>query len=173
MDMESGLTIERYSEEKNGRLEWHNKELQVAFPTLSYTPVTITDDVLIQKIKKAGSMGDITLQADICYLPSAVQENRSSRPFFPKIFILAEEKSGMVLDFEMFENDRDDADVALNQLIKMCLDKGTPKEIQIKSERMAAIMGDFCKKTHIKLKTVQSLQTIDRVIEGITSQMRR
>lgn len=165
MDMEQGRTILRYSEKKDGKLEWYSKEIQLALPTVSYSPVKINDDVLIQKIKKAGTMGNVSLQADTCYMPSAVQENKGERPFFPRVFILAEQKSGMVMDFEMYESISDDANVTLNKLINICLEKGIPKEIQVRSEAMAAILDDFCKKTGIKLKIVKRLSVIDQVIE--------
>jgi len=165
MNMERGKTIVRYSEEKNGKLEWYSKEVQLAFPTVSYSPVTITDDVLIQKIKKTGSMGNVSLQADTCYMTSAVQENKGERPYFPRVFILAEPKSGQILDFEMYRSISDDANVTLNKLISMCLENGVPKEIQVRSEAMAAILDDFCKKTGIKLKVVKRLSGIDHMME--------
>jgi len=59
MDMEQGKTILRYSEENGSKLEWYSKEVQMKFPTVSYSPVKINDDIMIQKIKMAGSMGCI------------------------------------------------------------------------------------------------------------------
>lgn len=165
MDMRQGKTIVRYSEEKDGKLEWHSKEIQLEFPTVSYSPIEITDDILIQKIKKAGSMGDVLLQADICYMHSPVQENRGERPYFPRVFILAEQKSGQILDFEMYQSIGEDANVTLNKLVGMCLENGIPKEIQVRSEAMVAILSDFCKKTGIKLKVVKRLTSIDRMME--------
>ncbi|HVJ48698.1 DUF6930 domain-containing protein [Desulfitobacterium sp.] len=139
--------IVRYSEEKDGKLEWYSKEVQLTFPTVSYSPVIISDDLLVQKIKKAGSMGNVSLQVDTCYMPSAVQENRGERPYFPRVFILAEQKSGQILDFEMYQSISDDANVTLNKLIGLCMKDGIPKEIQVRSEAMTAILDDFCKKT--------------------------
>ena len=165
MDMEQGRTIERYSEEKDGKLEWHSKEVQLEFPTVSYSPVKITDDMLIQKIKRAGSLGNVTLQVDTCYMLSAVQENRGERPYFPRVFILAEQKSGQILDFEMYQSISGDVNVTLNKLIGMFLEKGIPKEIQVRSEAMAAIVDDLCKKTGIKLKIVKRLLSIDQMME--------
>ena len=71
MDMEQGKTILRYSEEKDGKLEWYSKEVQLAFPTVSYSPVKITDDVLIQKIKKQEVWGIFLSRRIpvICLLP--------------------------------------------------------------------------------------------------------
>lgn len=165
MDMEQGKTIVRYSEEKNGQLEWYSKEVQLTFPAVSYSPVAITDDVLIQKIKKAGSMGNVSFQADICYMISPVRENKGERPYFPRIFVLAEPKSGRILDFEMYKSIGDDADVCLKKLIRMCLKNGVPKEIQVRSEAMSAILEDFCKKTGIRLKVVKCLPGIDYIME--------
>jgi hypothetical protein len=169
MDMEQGKTIIRYSEEKDGKLEWFSKEVQMELPTVTYNPVTISDDVLLQKIKKAGNMHNISLQADTSYMPSAVQENNGERPYFPRVFILAEQKSGQILDFEMYQSISDDANVTLNKLIGICLENGIPKEIQVRNEAMAAILDDFCKKTGIKLKVVKRLPAIDQMMEEMAN----
>lgn len=168
MDMERGKTILRFSEDNDGRLEWYSKEIQLTYPFVSYSPVEIIDDVLIQKLKKAGSMGNITLLAETCYMPSAVQENKGERPYYPRIFILAEKETGMVMDFEIYESIDDDADVMLNKLIDIFIENGTPKEIQVRGEDKVAILGDFCKRTGIKLKVAKRLSAIDHMIEGMT-----
>ncbi|MDD2574480.1 MAG: hypothetical protein WCS98_06625 [Bacillota bacterium] len=166
-DMEQGKTILRYSEEINDKLEWYSKEFQLAIPEVTYSPVIINDDMLIHKIKRAGNMANVTLQADICYMTSAVQENRNERPYYPRIYILIEKETGMVMDFEMYESINDDADVMLNRLIDMFLENGIPKEIQIKGRAMEAILGDFCKKAGIKLKAVKSLSGIDQILREV------
>lgn len=165
MDMEQGKTILRHSEEKDGKIEWYSKEIQLAFPTVSYSPVKITDEMMAQKIKKAERMGNVSVQIDTCYMPSAVQEKRGERPYFPRVFVLAEQKSGQILDFKMYQNIHDDANVTLNKIINFCLENGIPKEIQVRSEAMVAILEDFCKKTDIKLKVVKHLQSIDQMME--------
>lgn len=165
MNMEQGKTILRYSEKKGSKLEWHSKEIQLAFPIVSYKPVEINDDMLIHRIKKEGIVRNVSLQADICYMPNAVQEKRNERPYYPRIFILVEEKSGFVMDFEMYPSISDDANVTLNKLIGTCLEKGIPKEIQVRREIMVAILEDFCKKTGIKLKKVERLSGVDEFIE--------
>lgn len=165
MDMEHGKTILRYSEEKDGKIAWYSKEVQLVLPTASYTPVEITDKMLIQKIKKIGIMGNVSLEVDACYMPSAVQEKRSERPYFPRLFILADEKSGQILDVETYESIDEDANVTLNKLINMCLESGVPKEIQVRNERMVAILDDFCKKVGIQLKVVKRLPCIDHMME--------
>jgi len=98
-------------------------------------------------------------------MPSAVQENKRERPYFPRIFIIVDKKSGQVLDFETYESIDEDGNVTLNKLINMCLGSGVPIEIQVRSEKMVAILEDFCKKTGIKLKFVKGLPYIDHMLE--------
>jgi len=121
--------------------------------------------MVIQKIKKAGSMGNIQLQIDTCYVTSPVRESKDERPYFPRVLIIAEQKSRQVVDFEMYQSITDDARVTLNKLMGMCLERGTPKEIQVRSEAMIAILDDFCKKTGIKLKMVKRLTIIEHLME--------
>ncbi|MBS3987049.1 MAG: hypothetical protein KGZ38_03735 [Erysipelothrix sp.] len=165
MDMERRKTILRYSKEENGKLQWYSKEISLPYPTVSYKPVKINDDMVIQKIKKAGSMGNIQLQIDTCYVTSPVRESKDERPYFPRVLIIAEQKSRQVVDFEMYQSITDDARVTLNKLMGMCLERGTPKEIQVRSEAMIAILDDFCKKTGIKLKMVKRLTIIEHLME--------
>lgn len=165
MDMEHGRTIARYIEDANGEPEWHSEEMHLEIPAVSYNPVIITYDVLVQKIKKAGSMGNVSLQADICYMLSPVRDKKGERPYFPRLFILAEPKSGQILNFEMYDSIRDDTNVCLNKLIDFCLKYGAPKEIQVRNEAMIAILGDFCSKMCIKLKAVKRLASVDHMME--------
>ncbi len=165
LGMEKGKTILRYCRAAEDELEWESKEIDLLIPQAAYQTVRINDDVLIQKIKKAGRMSKVSLQIDICYMPSPVQENRGERPYFPRAYIMAECNSRMIADFEMYESIEDDVNVVLNKLISVCLDKGIPKEIQVRSERMTAILGDFCQKTGIKLKQVRHLSYIDEMMD--------
>ena len=165
MNAEQGEIIVRYSEKKDGKLEWFSKEVLLEIPTVSYKPVIISDDVLIQKLKKAGSMGSVSLQADIRYMASAVQEIKGERPYYPRVFLLAEQNSGQILDFELFQSIRDDVDITLNKLSSMFIENGLPKEIQVRSEAMASILDDLCKKTGIKLKLINELPAIDQMME--------
>lgn len=167
VDTEHGKNIVRYGKEKDGNLEWFSKGVKLGYPTVSYKPVEINDDMLIRKIKKAGTRDDIVIQTDICYMPSPVQEEKHERPYYPRIFILADKKSGMIMDYEMYRDINEDADVALHKLINSCLIDGAPSEIQVGSEMMVAIFEDLCKKTGIKLKKVKRLPEIEQFIEGL------
>lgn len=86
-----------------------------------------------------------------------------------KRFVVADRATGMIIDFEIYENMQDDVDVAINKLINLCLENGAPGDIQIRSERMEAIFGDFCQKSGIKLKRVKRLSRVDKLLKELAS----
>lgn len=165
MNMEEGETILRYGKEKDGKLEWYCKEIAVDYPTVIFSPVEINDEPLIQRIKKAERIRNTSFQVDTCYMPSPVQEKKNERPYYPRLFMVVELKSGIVVDYHMYRSISDDADVTLNRLIDMCLDRGVPREIQVGSAKMAAILDDFCQKADIRLKMVKNLAGIEQMME--------
>lgn len=169
IDFSEGKTIVRYSKDMDGKLEWFSKEAELGFPTvIVYHPIQIDDDLLIRRIKNTGSMGNVTLQIDTCYMPSPVQDSRNERPYFPRVFIMAEQKTRYILDFEIYEHISNDADVAIKRLINFIMERGMPKEIRVRSDAMVAILIDLCRKTDIKLKRVKRLPVIDHIIDEMS-----
>lgn len=166
MDMSIGRTIIRYSEKKDGKVIWHSKESQMEIPKITYAPVMINNEILIHRIRET-KINNMILLADTCYLPKYICEKKVVRPYYPRISVLADENTEMLIDFEMYEDINNDADVVLNKIIDICLNNSRPKEIHVKSEAMKAILEDLCQKTGIKLKTVKYLLPIDEYINSL------
>ena len=171
MNMEEGETILRYSKKKDGKLEWYSKEITVAHPVVIFSPVEINDELLIQRVKREERIENISFQIDTCYMPSPVQENMDERPYYPRLFLVVETESGLIVDYHMYKKIDDDADVTLKKLISFCLEKGVPREIQVRSVKMVAILDDFCQKAGIKLKMVKTLPGVDQVLERMASRI--
>lgn len=167
IDMDNGKTILRYGEEKDGGLEWQSREFQVVFPKIEYNPVVIEDEVLIQRLKDAGKSDDLVLQAENCYMPSPVKDEKGGRPYYPRICVFVDQQTGQIMEYEMYKSIDEDANVTLNKMIGMCLKSGLPKQIQVSSEKMEAILGDFCKKTGTKLKVVRRLNKVEQMMEEL------
>lgn len=165
MDDAKGKTILRYSQENNGQLEWYPREFKLLVPKYIYKPLIFKDDMVIHKIKKIGSMGDVVFQLDSCYMPTPIRENKDERPYYPKAFLLVDKKTGLVIDYGMYASIQDEATVVLNKLINMFLGKGTPREIQVRSDFMVSLLTDFCEKTGINLKKVRKLVAINKVLK--------
>ena len=164
IDPEQGKTILRYSTLEAGVLQWHNKPFPLAVPTLEYVPLIVRDELLTAKIKQARSLKDNVLQADFSFMPTPVQDNKNERPYFPRLFLCADKVSGQILAYEMYQGRHEDAKVAMDEIIKLCLQQGRPAAIQVRDDALAAILDDFCQKTGIMLKRVKRLTEIDRFL---------
>jgi hypothetical protein len=167
VDMSRGQTICRYSETENGKLVWQSMEIELKFPDDIYRKLIVDDDIIFEKIKKAGEMGNASFQIEFCHVPIPIQENKGERPFYPRLFIILEEKSGMIIHHDLNTSERDDPTLVLNKLINLCLHNGIPQSIKVRSETMAALLKDFCKRAGIQLKIVKKLPKINQIIDSL------
>jgi hypothetical protein len=165
--MSRGQTICRYSETENGKLVWQSMEIELKFPDDIYRKLIVDDDIIFEKIKKAGEMGNASFQIEFCHVPIPIQENKGERPFYPRLFIILEEKSGMIIHHDLNTSERDDPTLVLNKLINLCLHNGIPQSIKVRSETMAALLKDFCKRAGIQLKIVKKLPKINQIIDSL------
>ncbi|MDK2836736.1 MAG: hypothetical protein PWP21_1513 [Thermosediminibacterales bacterium] len=168
IDMEKGRTILRYSTKE--KLNWYSKKIELGIPTCLYKEVEINDDMLVYRLKKSKKHKNLILQVDTLYMPSPVRES-NERPYYPRLYVVADAKSGSIMDYEMYKNTKDDADVSLNRMIGMFLNKGLPSEIHVRDERMAAILGDLCKKTGVKMRITNVLPAVDFFINEMDKNM--
>lgn len=171
LDFERGKTVLRRSKGANGGLSWVSEEFEVRIPLLSYSPLEFSDELFLQRLKKANRRNTLALQAETCYLPLTVQEETDEKPYFPRAFFLADGASGLILDYNMYLHARDDVDQVLTSLQALFLEKGVPREIQVRQGKMVAILEDFCKKAGVNLKVVADLPLFEAFIEGITDQL--
>ncbi|MCK9525804.1 MAG: hypothetical protein M0R49_07735 [Limnochordia bacterium] len=170
LDYAQGETVLRYSAEENGLRTWESREFQLDIPHLAYSPVEFLDDLLVQRLKRTGTRTNAILQVETCYLPMPIQEAKGRRPSFPRAFIVAEKKSGVVLDCHAYADPEDDANETLTKIGRLFSEKGIPKEIQVRPGKMGPILEDFCKKTDVKLRVVDRLASIEIFVRGLSEQ---
>ena len=167
LDYLHGKSILRYSEKANGELAWHSRGCGLAIPHLVHHPVEFTDDLLVQRLKRISVRTNSVLQVDTCYLPMPVQETKNERPYFPRAFIVAEKRSGLILDYSTYQGPEHDADETLARISDLFLQRGIPKEIQVRPGQMASVLEDFCGKIDLKLRVVERLASIESFIGGL------
>ena len=165
IDKTKRQSILRYRPDNHPEHEWLSKEIELPYLNPIYHEVPLQDEPLISEIKQAGKIKNAVFQVDICYSPSPVQESRDNRPYYPRLFLLIDKESEMILDAEVFEHKKEDANVALNKLISFFLENGVPEEIHVQNDALQAILTDLCKQTDIKLKKVNHLKIMNDAVE--------
>jgi len=147
-------------------------EVAMQPPSLVITPQLIVDnDVLMAKLRKC-KRTDTCLEFDISYLPTPIRENKDDRPYFPRFILLVSINAGLVIDQHMARKEEAiEADI-LDMLTRFILKYGRPSSINIRDNRAAVYIGDFCKKTNIKLIEGKDVPVIDDFISGLMDSLR-
>ena len=169
VNFDFGETIVRSYSQEEGL--WCN-EVAKKPPRRVITPQLIVDnDVLITKLRKC-KRTDTCLEFDISYLPAPIQENRGDRPFFPRFILLVSKNAGIVIDQHMADKDEAIETDILDMLTRYILKYGKPSSINIRDTRAAVYIGDFCKKTNIKLVEGEGIPVIDEFIFDLMDSLR-
>ncbi|HPT82718.1 MAG TPA: hypothetical protein PLM25_02440 [Limnochordia bacterium] len=167
LDFESRRTVLRVSEKRGGELVWHTRPWKLLRPVRSYEPLIMENELLLWQLRKAPRSLRAVWELDVCYLPVVVQESKQERPRFPRGFVLADHQTGMILDCHAYEDATEDVPQVVTRLTQHIANYGLPRELRIKSDLMAAILGDLCAKTGISLKRARRLPKVEYFLEEL------
>ena len=162
----------RYSETRDGQLVWQSRGFLLSIPVLEYEPVEFSNDLLVRQLRATKGKSNSIFEAEVCYLPARIQEKKGERPYFSRAFILADRKSGRIVDHSIYQGREDDAQEVLDGMSRLFLSQGIPRKIRVRSERMVAILEDFCQKTGVKLRVVPRLEKIEAFMEALEERVR-
>lgn len=168
VDFDFGETIVRSYSQEEGL--WRN-EVAKRPRRLVITPQLIVDnDVLIASLRKC-KRNDTCLEFDISYLPAPIRKSKDDRPYFPRFILLMSKNAGVVIDQHMADKDEAIEVDILDMLTRYILKYGKPSSINIRDDRVAVYIGDFCKKANIKLIEGKGIPVIDDFILGLMNSL--
>ena len=167
IDLTNGMTVLRSSRKENGLLAWTSRpyRLEMHHPALQL--VLYQDELMAERVKRARRLKSVTLQVDTVYAPTPVQDKKGQRPFFPRIVLVADQKSGQMIGFQMYREIREDAKMMTAQIVKYCSEQGRPALIQVCSGKALFALKDFCAKCDIPIKQIDRLISIDRFLQSM------
>lgn len=161
VDFVGGNTLLRRFDKE--RKLWINYEAPVIMPKVKCPAPVLNDELLMKRLSNQEST-KAKLELDIAYLNSSVNDKKYDKPVLPRLCILADIKTGILLDQTMVELEDEDIDIVLNTLFNYILQRGKPKTIYIRDIYIHSILFDVCKKLEIDLKINQNLKNIDRFL---------
>lgn len=126
----------------------------------------ITDEELLADLKKVSKCNAV-LEADISILGVSVNDKKYKRPANPATCMIADAKSGMMLNCEL-QQPEDDAIVSLAEaLVGLIFQYGAPKEVRVSNILIEAGLNQICQTSGIKLRRVRNLPVIEELREGM------
>ncbi|KOA19522.1 hypothetical protein CLHOM_21330 [Clostridium homopropionicum DSM 5847] len=163
VDFKNGNTLMRRFDEKNN--QWINYEMPVFIPKVQYSIPSLEDQLLIKKLKKQHKVNSI-LELDIAYLNSTINDRNYDKPLIPRLCILVDGRSRMILSQAMVTPEDDDVDIIFGTIINYIFQKGKPKQIVVRDTYILSILIDLCKQIGIDIVQSGKLKGIDEFLES-------
>lgn len=169
VDFEKNETLVRqYDPEKK---LWFNTAREFPPFAVKYETVTLTDEIFIESLKKSKqSQGGLSL--DLFYVPTPIQDKPGIRPYFPRMILLADDRSGMILDQKILSPKEEAAEELLNLLAGAIFKHGRPLTLRVRGDAVAAYVEDLCDKINVRLIKNQGIPVIDEYIDSMMEMLR-
>lgn len=143
---------------------WSYREEPLPFTSFQFGNLTITDDELLDDLKKVPH-NEMILEADVRIAGMGIRDKSYDKPGNPSASILTESKSGMVIACELNEPETD-ANISLAEtVIGVIFKAGAPKEIRVSNIIIESVLEQICEVCKIKLRRVKRLPAIDEFME--------
>lgn len=126
----------------------------------------VFEDELLQARLLKEPKFDYTLQIDIPYLPEAIMEDQMSRPVFPRLILIVDAASQMILTSDMHAGNVEPRQV-IDCLAKICQSTGVPTRIEVRPDSIEWMLEDFCQKVGIELFPTNNLDSLDTSINEL------
>ncbi len=164
VDFDNGDTLLReFSKERD---EWINYAASMPEIPYIYDKIKINNELLIKKMmNKKKTANEIECELFCPIMP--IQENKSDRPYLPQMFVMADIKTEMMINYEMVQPEDNKVQLVLDILIDYILKNGRPKTIYVRDDKMTGIIADLCKRIDVKLIEQLNLPIIDDFISSM------
>ncbi len=164
VDFENGEMY--YLEFNEDKKVWNSGAKPLPFSSFQFGNLLITDEELLSDLKKVSKCNAV-LEADISILGVSVNDKKYKRPANPATYMIADARSGMMLNCEL-QQPEDDAIVSLAEaLVGFILQHGAPKEVRVSNILVEAGLEQICQTCGIKLRRVRTLPAINEFREGM------
>ena len=148
-------------------LEWTNRFISAeeAEEESSYPKLSLSDQLVIKKIKKMPVVKKMQLEMDLFYLPACIQDKE--RPYYPKMLGIVDHTDGIALNFGLVKNPAEMEIELADALMEIIHDSETrPQRILVKQERIQLSLAKLCEQVGIEMRLVDSLPKIAALRRG-------
>lgn len=164
IDFEEGNSLYRmYDKEQD---LWLNFEGPMQIPNRQSMTIIIEDELLIENIKKQKYLKN-AVEFDTVFINSVVEDKKYERPIMPKMIVIADSKTGIMLHFNIMLPEDDEIKQIFDLFIDFIINTGKPKTIYVRDEYIHDLLSDLCKKINTKIIISEELPSIDMFAENI------
>lgn len=124
----------------------------------------ISDELLLVKLNKLKATRN-EIELDTLYLNVLINDKEFERPFLGNLLIIADCKSGMLIDQNML-SPKDEVVQNIGIFINYLMQNGKPKTVYVRDEYIKDYLENLCEKIGVLLKVKGKLKAIDAFEKG-------
>lgn len=153
---------------KGAKAKWIDTYGKVDKPAPTYSSFSINNELVLRKMIKQFNKSNVTWEADTFFVLSPIREKKGARPYLPTMFLVVENDSGMVIDYELISDTGDLALCCFERVVGLInrLEK-IPKKIVVRKAEFYYCLLEICQHLDIELKLVEKLIVLPMVREEL------
>ena len=165
----SGLGAAREeSVEEGPEIVWEDRYMHVAPPQEEYVSFHVVDELLLKRSLSPDKKRRGTWEVDIFYLPLPIQEKKDTRPYYPKMFLVLDKTTGLILRHEMIQDLREEGYRCIHAIVELVSEKGKiPARIAVERDETHFLLRDACLQLNIELEKVRGLEVMPEIREAL------
>lgn len=165
VDFENGETLMRaYLPE---RKEWLNAAVPMPpIPEIS-SELVFKDELLLKRLQNKPK-NNISVEMDILYLPTPVQDKPDETPYFPRLLVMLDRKNGILLDQKLFDKKIKNEDAVTDSLIHYISEYGKPGKLFVRDRYFVRYIDSLCSQLGVSIMFGKGLPSIDEFAEQMT-----
>ena len=121
----------------------------------------------VLEVMKGCEETEQTVEADLRYMPVAVDHPGYGRPIRPLAFLAAETESGWLMHMQMGKPDMNPGQLLIEGLITAMQKHGIPAVIRVRGDLFAAMIDSLCDPLGIRVEQSPALPAADEAFKGL------
>ena len=158
VDFEADETLMREYSPKTK--EWLNTVVPMPQVPVIRREVVFDDELLLKRLQKKPK-SSLSVELDILYLPTPIQEKANEPPYFPRVLVLFDRQNEILLDQQLLNIEVTNENAAIESLIDYISEQGKPRKIFVRDEYFKHYVDSFCDQVGIPLTFDKGMPCID------------
>ncbi len=157
VEFENGETLICSLGSKTG--EWSSRIASMPKTITRYESWSLSDELMLARLKQKEKVS-MTVEMDTFYIPTPIQEKKDDIPMLPRLSVVMDRKSGMLLEHDIQTGPSSPAAI-LNCLVNFIMKHGRPTKICVRNKRIAHIVQNTCDCIGIRLSEGEGMPLAD------------
>ena len=154
--------IRSAKKDKTGELVWEDQYKEIEPYSPAFVSFNIRDEMRVRRLASIKPDSRLVFEVDTFFTPSPIKEK--GRPYYPKVCMLLDHGSSMIISFEMLSNLKKEGHRCIEMLAGFIEKNGVkPSRLLVARDETYYLYIDVCRQLGIKLEKVKYLKLVEQM----------